>query len=191
MPIDEPPSDNFEKLLSWLAPDRERAGEKYEQIRKTLLDYFRRRNASDPSSLADEVFVRVTRRVADVAGDFEGEPSRYFLAVARRVIAEWWRRPVEADLPAEIPVFLDAEEGQRKELALECLERCWERLPADERDALYRYYVGRPPLTLQENRKQLAADLGLTMNALRVTTHRLKVRLRPCIERLMETKNVK
>lgn len=188
MPIDETPPENFELLLTWLSPDRECAGEKYEHIRKSLMDYFRRRQVSDPSGLADEVFVRVARKVGDVAEDFVGDPSRYFLAVARRVQSEWWRRPTETDLPREISVFVNLEEAQIKELRLECMEKCWERLIPNERDILYRYYVGVPPLKLQESREQLAEELGLTPNALRVMTHRLKRKLKPCIERLMATK---
>ena len=78
MPIDRTPPENFELLLSWLASDRDKAGEKYEQIRRNLLDYFRRREVSDPLSLTDEVIVRVTRKVNQVATDFVGDPSWVF-----------------------------------------------------------------------------------------------------------------
>ena len=98
MPLDSMPPENFELLLSWLGPDRDRAGEKYEQIRRNLLDYFRRRDVPDPLSLTDEVLLRVTRKVNTVAEGFVGDPSAYFMAVARRVLAEFRRRQVETEL---------------------------------------------------------------------------------------------
>src|SRR6266852_61551 len=191
MPIDRTPPENFELLLSWLASDRDKAGEKYEQIRRNLLDYFRRREVSDPLSLTDEVIVRVTKKVNQVATDFVGDPSAYFLAVARRVLAEWWRRPVETELSENIPVFLDSETGERKEVMLQSLEQCWARLSPPEQRVLCRYCVETPPLKLAKGRELLARELNVSLNALRVMAHQLKRKLKCCIERLMENKNLK
>lgn len=182
------PLENFELLLSWLAPDRDRAGEKYEQIRRNLLDYFRRRDVSDPLTLTDEVILRVTRKVDQVAKDFVGDPSAYFLAVARRVLSEWWRRPVETDLSEDISVIPDSDARERKELMLQSMEQCWARLSTSEQDILWRYCVETPPLKLAQSRELLARDINMSLNALRVMAHRLKRRVKSCIERLMETK---
>ena len=189
MPLDRMPSENFERLLSWLAPDRDKAGQKYEQIRRNLFDYFRRRDVSDPLTLSDEVILRVTRKVDQVARDYVGDPSAYFLAVARRVLAEWRRRPVETNLTGGIPMSSDSEAAERKEQMLQSLERCWARLSASEQDLLYRYCVGTPPLKLAASRELLAREMNLSLNALRVTAHRLKRRVKCCIESLMENKS--
>jgi DNA-directed RNA polymerase specialized sigma24 family protein len=186
MSTDQTPPENFELLLSWLAPDRDEAGEKYEQIRRNLLDYFRRRDVPDPLKLTDEVIVRVTRKVNKISDGFVGDPSAFFLAVARRVLAEWWRRPVETDLSADIPVFPESETGKRKELMLQSLEQCWARLSSAEQSILYRYCVEAPPLKLAQSRELLAKEVNMTMNALRVMAHRLKRKLKRCIERLIE-----
>jgi DNA-directed RNA polymerase specialized sigma24 family protein len=184
--IDPTASGEFERLLSWLDEDREKAGEKYEQIRQNLIDYFRRRGALDPLSLADEVIDRVTRRVTDIARDFVGAPSYYFLAVARRVIAEYWRRPPEQDLPDNLPIFTSPEAAERRELFFKSLERCWARLSPNDQSFLFRYCVETPPVKLSTARGQLAEEMGATINMLRVMAHRLKRRLRHCIEGLMK-----
>jgi DNA-directed RNA polymerase specialized sigma24 family protein len=123
MPTDQTPPENFELLLAWLGPNREKGAEKYEQIRRNLLDYFRRRDVFDPIGLADEVISRVTGKVHEVATGFVGEPSAYFFAVARRVLAEWRRRPKETELPEYIAAYSDDEAAQRKELTLQSLEQ--------------------------------------------------------------------
>jgi len=188
MPPNRMPPENFELLLFWLAPDRDEAGKKYEQIRRNLLDYFRRRDVSDPLTLTDEVILRVTRKVDKVAEGFVGDPSAYFLAVARRVLAEWWRRPVETDLSQDVFVLPNSDEGERKELMLQSLEQCWARLSTSEQEILRRYCVETPPFKLVQSRELLAREINLTLNALRVMAHRLKRRVKTCIERLMKQK---
>lgn len=186
MQVDQIAADEFEQLLSWLDQDREKAGEKYEQIRQNLIDYFRRRGALDPLTLADEVIIRVTKRVGEVAKEFVGQPSYYFLAVARRVMAEHWRRPHEQDLPDNLTVFSEPEVAERRELFFKCLERCWARLSPDDQSFLYRYCVETPPVKLSTAREQLAQERGANLNVVRVMAHRLKRRLRLCIESLMK-----
>src|ERR1041385_136154 len=184
MPIDQTSPENFHLLLAWLGTDREKGAQKYEQIRQNLLDYFRRRGVTDPISLADEVIIRVTRKINRLVGSFVGDPSPYFLAVARRVLAEHWRAPLETELPAEIPVFSDSESGH-KALIMRGLEHCWARLSAEEQDTVYRYCVERPPVKLRDSRDLLAKELGLTLNALRVMSHRLRRKLKICIEKFV------
>ena len=183
---DQTPPDDFERLLNWLASDREAAGRKYEEIRRTLHNYFRRREVADPLSLVDEVIERVTCKVAEVAPGFVGEPSHYFLAVARRVLAEWQRRPIEKELPLNV---IDSNDSiTHKELLLQSLEECWAKRTPREQSILYRYCVETPPFKLSEARDELAGELEMSLTALRVMVHRLKKTIRRCIERLMAQK---
>ena len=187
-PIEEPSEEDFEHLLAWLGKDTDKAAEKYEHVRKSLLNYFRQHGVTDPPGLADEVIVRVTRKVREVAPTYVGDPVYYFLAVARNVLAEWRRRPLQVELPDEIPVHPDPAPHEMKELLLQSLEQCWEQLTSQEQTVLLRYYLEAPPQTVSENREQLARELGLTVNALRVMTHRVRGKLRRCIERLIARK---
>src|SRR5258707_3559667 len=53
----------FAKLLNRLDADRERAGEKYEDLRRTLNRFFEWRGAPFPEEHADETFNRVARKL--------------------------------------------------------------------------------------------------------------------------------
>lgn len=186
--IDQKSEKDFELLLSWLGPDREQAAHKYEYVRRSLLRYFGRQGVTDPLSLADEVLVRVTNKVEEVAPTYVGDPIHYFLAVARRVLAEWRRRPALVEMPEDIVALPAPEERAVKEQLLQGLEQCWSRLSTQEQSILLRYYLETPPQTVSESREQLARDLGMTANALRVMTHRLRGKLRRCVERAVERK---
>ena len=183
MPINQTSAEDFALLLDWLGTDRNQAGEKYEQIRQNLLDYFRRHGAIDPPGLADEVIVRVTSKVSKVAPQFVGDPAYYFLAVARNVLAESRRQPPMIELPEHLSVFSDQGTSEMKELRLQCLEQCWTTLSQQNQEILLRYCLGMPPQKLSDSREQMARELGVTLNGLRVMAHRLRNKLRRCIEK--------
>jgi RNA polymerase sigma factor (sigma-70 family) len=182
--------EDFALLLAWLDPDPELAGEKYEQVRQNLLDYFRRRGALDAPSLTDEVFARVTKKIRFVAPGFVGNPAHYFLGVARHVLSEWRRQPEMTELPEHLSVLTDETAGERKELMLQGLEHCWTLLSPQKQEILLHYYLGMPTLKLSDSREQLARNLGLSLNTLRVTAHRMKNRLKRCIEKSIKRKQI-
>jgi RNA polymerase sigma factor (sigma-70 family) len=152
------------------------------------MHYFRRHGVSDPLSLTDEVIIRVTGKVEEVAPTYVGNPAHYFLAVARNVLAEQWRRPAQVELPEDLPAPAASEASATKELLLQSMEQCWTRLTPQEQNILLRYYLEAPAQAVTESREQLARELELTVNALRVMTHRLRGKLRRCIERLSKGK---
>src|ERR671938_30866 len=61
-------AEAFTKLLARLDPDRERAGEKYEELRRTLVKFFEWRGAPFPEDQADETFNRVARKLDEGRG---------------------------------------------------------------------------------------------------------------------------
>ena len=183
---DQQPLDDFDQLLLWLSPDREEAGAKYEQIRRSLHDYFRRRDVADPLTMADEVIVRVTKKVREIAPGYVGNPAAYFFAVAHKVRLESHRKPAETELYSNIQPTNDVASAEYKEWLLRGLEDCWQLLSSREQRILYCYYVENPPLRLSETRDQLARELNMALNALRVMTHRLKQRVKDCIEGSMK-----
>src|SRR5262245_21687271 len=54
--------EEFDRLLLWLNPDRDKAGEKYEWIRKRLIKIFVCRGCNVPEELADKTINRVARK---------------------------------------------------------------------------------------------------------------------------------
>ena len=56
-------SRTFAQLLDCLDADRERAGEKYEALRRTLIRFFVWRGAPFPEEHTDETFNRLARKL--------------------------------------------------------------------------------------------------------------------------------
>jgi hypothetical protein len=67
--------EGFDGLLTWLSPDREQAGRKYEEIRLRLIKIYTRRGCTTPEELADEVFNRVTKKLPEIAGSSYSQGS--------------------------------------------------------------------------------------------------------------------
>src|SRR6185295_4829965 len=125
--------ESFEALLAQLDPDRERAGERYEAIRRKLVRLFEWRGCENPEDLADETFNRVARRMAEGVELRSSDPYGYFCGVAHLVYKEVLRRTSREhralesgalSSPADFPEALEASDRH-----LDVLRRCLERLP--------------------------------------------------------------
>src|SRR5437762_5063815 len=127
--------DEFDQLLGWLDPDRERAGQLYEKIRWRLIAILASRGCSQAEELADETIDRVSRRVADIQGTYVGDPAIYFLGVMNNVHHEFLKRP---PLPRLVERHDDVETTERTHL---CLDRCLDRLAPHARQLIERYYA--------------------------------------------------
>lgn len=188
-------AEAFERLLGWLDPDRERAGEKYEEIRRKIVKIFIYRGCQEADDLADEVINRVTERAEVVAVNYTGDPALYFYGVAQNVHREYLRRwRSELQLPsararssepraAAPQVFVAPAEDKERRHA--CLEDCLRQLPEEDRELIVQYYAEEKQVKI-ERRKELAAGLHLLPNTLRRRTQRLRERLKECISRCLE-----
>lgn len=176
----------FDALLAQLDPDRERAGERYEAIRRKLVRLFEWRGCAAPEDLADETINRVARRLAEGVELRSADPYGYFCGVAHLLYKEVLRRASrehralegsgELLLPTALPVISEEESGDDR---LDCLRRCLAELPADQRDLVLRYHQGESNI---RNRKALSEELGIPMNALRIRVHRVRRKLESCLE---------
>jgi len=171
--------ESFDALLSWLDPNREAAGRKYETIRCRLIKIFACRGCFEPEDLADETINRVTNKLKDIETDFTGEPALYFYGVANKVHLEYLRRKPVPTLPP--PRSNTAE----IELEHHCLDRCVEKLGPDNRSLVLEYYQDEKQAKI-EHRKLLAERLGIALNALRIRAHRLRATLQRCLEDCLE-----
>lgn len=166
----------FEGLLDWLGPDRDQAGLKYEQIRGGLINYFTFRAPCDAEDLADETINRVISRLPDIQNYVNGERAPYFFGVARKVQLEYLRR--KTPQPPSDPGV----DSERVEVEYQCLELCIRKLSEENRELVLRYYQadGRQKI---EDRKQLAEELGIAPNALRIRAYRIRAALQKCLEK--------
>ena len=163
----------FERLLFWLNPDRDRAAQKYESVRRRLIEVFASRGFADAERLADDTIDRVIPKVEKVSEGWIGDPAHFFLGVARKIILEK-SKPESTVRP---PVPPDEEETERRELEDRCLEKCLETISQSDRKLILEYVDGK-----KKERHELAQRLKLTPNALRIRVHQIKKSLRPCLE---------
>ena len=169
-------SDAFEALLGWLAPDREEAGKRYEEIRRRLIRIFACRGCGESDILADETINRVARKVDELVATYEGDPGLYFYGVANKIHLEQLkkaRRPVTE--------WHETKEEEDFEPEFECLDRCMDKLSMDNRDLVLKYYDHEKDAKI-EQRRHLAATLNIGLNALRIRAHRIRIMLYQCIK---------
>jgi RNA polymerase sigma factor (sigma-70 family) len=178
-------AEAFRALLAQLDADLDRAGEKYALLRQKLAKFFERRGCHTPAEMADETINRVARRLAEGKEILAGEPARYFYGVARNVLREYRESRArqswslddisQAEHPCHDPVEVLARAELRDlyERRLEKLETCLAQLPPAHRDLLLRYYCGEQRDRI-DGRRELAARLGITVNALKIRVLRLR-----------------
>src|SRR5437588_312798 len=180
----------FAKLLARLDPDRERAGEKYEDLRRTLIKFFEWRGAPFPDEQTDETFNRVARKLDE--GVEIKNVGGYCYEVARLVCLEALkgnerkRDPLETDHPDAAGADA-ADSALERERLLDCLEQCLNRLPAESRALIVEYYRDERRDRI-ERRKALAAALGLRREALANRAQRLRDKLEQCVRRCFNKK---
>lgn len=174
--------ESFDALLAWLHPQREQAGQKYEEIRLRLIKIFTCRGCLEPEDLADETINRVSKRLPDIKSEFIGEPARYFYGVANKVHLEYLRKP-----PPPIPPSLEPSDGDSDQIEkdYECLERCIQNLTSDNRELVLQYYQDDKRAKI-EHRKRLAEQLGVAINALRIRAFRARATLQDCVHECLQ-----
>ena len=178
----------FDDLLLLLDTDRERAGGKYEQIRRKLFKFFLWRGCTVviAEELTDEVMTRVARKVKEIASTYVGDPACYCYGVARLVYLEYIRTRTDPPLPVPPPEPPD----QEKERYDQCMDLCLDSLGDDNR-LLVLSYFGETKKFKIDNRRKLANERGLTPNTLRMRILRIKTILRTCIEECVRREDAK
>jgi DNA-directed RNA polymerase specialized sigma24 family protein len=177
----------FERLLAQLDPDRERAGERYELIRQKLTKFFQWRGCAAPEEYADETMDRVTKRIGEGTEIHSGDPYLFFHGVAINVLREYWKKEQrapkasldEANL-ADKPATAEPDKHESKERQLDCLDGCMQKLPPQHLTLVSRYHEGQGGAKI-ERRNELARELNIPLNALRIRVFRIRGSLESCI----------
>ena len=185
----------LENLLSILHPDRERASEEYLLLRLKLTKFFEYRRCNSAAELTDETIDRVANRLKAGEEIRSSEPLRYFYGVARNVLLEYQQRslrlvPLQELNPNEAPRIDPSQMQLLRELKLsqeqhmECLQLALAKMAAETREMLLDYYEGRGESRIRK-RHDLAARMGITVNALKIRIYRMRVGLSKQVSRLL------
>lgn len=170
--------DAFEKLLRWLDPDRDNAGEELTKIQARLISIFSSRGCIDPEFLADKTTNVVLAKIDWLLENYVGNPALYFYGVAKNVYREYIKQLHRIPpLPPPDPEPPDFDE------VCGYLDQCLKKLSPRDRDTAVRYHEGEKGERII-NRKKLAEELKISSNALRIRVCHIHARLRKCIERL-------
>lgn len=183
----------LDRLLEQLDSDRNRAAEKYEQIRQRLMKLFRWRGCLAFEEYTDRTIDRVARRIAEGAEIQTASPYTLFYGVAMNLLKEHWRKfeqesaaldhLFQSQRSPEDPEAVRAVEEERKEneVRVECLRHCLSRLSSENLLLIKKYYAEGDVLD-KEQRKQIAAALGISVNALRVRAYRIRGEVEHCVD---------
>jgi len=177
--------EDFQKLLDWLGSDLQQAIEKYEAIRRGLVELFDNWHCLDADDLADETINRVLSKVEKIAPNYYGDPARYFFGTAKKVRFEYNRRPRPLPLTLDVPTQKSEQEVQEKERLHACLDKCLNLLAADDKELILDYYRGERNAKIK-SRKSLGEKAGVSSNALRVKVFRLRSTLEECVSKCVE-----
>jgi DNA-directed RNA polymerase specialized sigma24 family protein len=178
------PVTAFDQLLTSLDSDRELAGARYRDLHRRLVNFFRWQCVREPEEQADEVLDRVLRKVQD-GERIENLPA-YVHGVARLLLLEARKkssrqeealRAVRATSEDAFEPRLEHDDAERQQ---QCFEQCLAMLTPANRELILRYYSGERGAKI-EARRELAASLGMDLNALRVRAHRIRTQLENCV----------
>ncbi len=169
--------ERFNRLLEWLDADRDAAALKYEKIRQRIIRTLVCRGCCEAETLVDDSIDRVAAKVDWLIQNYVGDPALYFYGVAQNVFKEYLRKKPRPDLP---PPDRETTNSEEREQVFDCLDHCMKHLPEDNTSLVIRYYEGEKQAKIN-NRKQLAEEFGITLDALRIRAHRIRRELRKCV----------
>jgi RNA polymerase sigma factor (sigma-70 family) len=188
-------AESFNRFLALLSPEPDEAAKEYLSLRSRLLMYFQARESSDPQEMADDTLERLIRRFGET--EYEILDIRaYALGIAKNVVMEDQRTvkivPLDSqrlDLWSFHEQSQDTTESKHAQRKLDdCFQKCLSHLPAEMRELLLNYYsVERKPMDI---RQELANELGLSLNALRVKIHRERSNLHHCIRHCVQERDI-
>jgi DNA-directed RNA polymerase specialized sigma24 family protein len=181
---DRKENENFEALLRWLDPDWNEAWKKYEHIRERLIKIFTLQRFEDVEGLADEVMDRVEKKITEIVENYSGDPEPYFYGVARNVGREQIRKRKkfsQFDEESGGIYTLEILEENSDSTADDALKNCLKQLSEKDRELILEYYQYE-----QKSKKtyhlKLAANWGMSRNALWIRVSRIRTSLKKCFE---------
>ena len=176
---------SFDRFLEILDSDREQACEKYEALRQRIVKFFEWRACPTAEDLADQTLDRIVRKVS--SGEDIHDYMNYAYGVARFVYLENRKNihresPIEGDI--ESKHIIDSDDDER----MSCLERCLKTLTKNSRRMILGYYREDRQAKIDQ-RKKIAEELGISVNALRIKSLRIRSKIEDCVIRCLKNVN--
>lgn len=182
--------DPFERLLSWLSPDRGVAEQKLAALRRRLIVLLDLRGCPVSEDLADEAILRFVHRLPSLMDSFaDNDPISYLYVTACNLHIDYIKgqfMPLPDDI-AEMPQP-DAGANIEEERFHECLDGCLDSWGQQERETVLDYYRWEKGNKIEAH-KALALRLGISANALRIKVYHLRNKLHLCIEECLGHKS--
>jgi DNA-directed RNA polymerase specialized sigma24 family protein len=180
----------FTKLLAILDPDPETAGGKYEQLRRQLIKFFEWRGSFISDELADETLNRLARMI-DEGEEIEKNVFALSLGIARFVLLETLKRPDNKRVEMKELATVSAPPERLEEdddLWADCLRDCLRGVSEENRELIIEYYQDEGRARI-DDRKMLAARMGISINALFSRAKRTRDKLEKCVTRCVKRKS--
>jgi DNA-directed RNA polymerase specialized sigma24 family protein len=172
----------LDALLARLAADGDE-GVAYEALRRRLIRFFDVYVPAEADALADVVLDRVARKIHE--GTEVASVLSYTLGVARMVLHEARARAARRRVAEVDPTLLPGEDdgsAREIEVALGALSACLDAAGGEARGLILEYY-GADGASRIALRQRLAAERGISLNALRNRALRLREALEDCVRK--------
>lgn len=180
-----PTARSFYILLAAFSSEPREAVDKYELARRKLVRYFDNKIPEDAESCADETFDRAMRRLEE--GKVVDNLMPYLLEIAHYIVLERWKKEQKMRKAViEIQMQPRPAQTEPEELnpRLDCFDRCLEELPPESRTFILEYFEDEGEAKIKHHRA-MAERFGITLNALRLRAHRIRVALEACVAKCM------
>lgn len=184
--------EDWNRFLAWLDPNYDKAGLRYEEIRRNLIRILVRRRCLDPEELADKAFDRVINHLPNMLDGYTGEPAKYIVRVAVNLSHEHKKKssaltPLPPKDTNNSPRCSpkDEEEKRFRERRHRCLEECLQKLHSKQQTMILDYYSKDKKQKI-ENRKRIADSLGISLNALALRVLRIRDTLEDCLHKCLK-----
>jgi RNA polymerase sigma factor (sigma-70 family) len=189
-------TESWDALFDFLDPSRStkqglhrdaEAESRFAEITRKLEYFFAGRGCRDAEDLAAETVMRVAAKCTELSVVTFADCIAYFYGVARHVLHEWLRETRRASSNLESagkdPTLLpdwDPQLRKKREDEHRCLDRCMANLTQGARRLILNYYSADKASKIAGHR-EIAAQFGKSLNALRIEVHRVRNTLRRCV----------
>lgn len=177
-PVDGAEKAGFDALLARLDTDRARAGEKYEELRRRIIQLLAWRGSSHPEELGDEVLRRAGKNL--VSGEVVRNLEAYCAGIVRLVLLEDVNNRREIPLAGLHGQLAAPEAVTEDDPRLRAFDSCLARLSESNRQLILSYYACDGGEKVRQ-RRALASSLGMPLNALRIRAFRIRAAMERCI----------